>query len=81
NNRRIKKYISKQLKTYGRQLKQTGDKMLVLETNRENVRYSWPIMLAVEHGKNLSTTTAEETLEINVQPPKSRKSCEDMLIK
>jgi len=38
-------------------------------------------MPAVEHGRSSSTTTAEETPEINVQPPKSRKSCEDMLIK
>ena len=38
-------------------------------------------MPAVEHGRSSLTTTAEETPEINVQPPKSRKSCEDMLIK
>ncbi|GBB90346.1 hypothetical protein RclHR1_17280004 [Rhizophagus clarus] len=58
-----------------------GDETLVPETNRENVWCSQPIMPAVEYGRSLSTTTAEETLEINVQPPKSRKSCEDMLIK
>ncbi|GBC00702.1 hypothetical protein RclHR1_39450001, partial [Rhizophagus clarus] len=58
-----------------------GDEMLVPETNRENVQRSWPIMLAVEHERSSLTTTAKETLEINVQPPKSRKSCEDMLIK
>ncbi|GBC09807.1 hypothetical protein RclHR1_09120004 [Rhizophagus clarus] len=81
NNRRIKEYISKQLKTYGRQLKQTGDEMLVPEINRENIWRSWLTMLAVEHGRSSSTTTAEEILEINVQPLKSKKSCKDILIK
>ena len=58
-----------------------NSEMLVPETNRENVRRSRLTTPAVEHGRSSSTTTAEETPEINVQPPKSRKSCENMLIK